>query len=224
MVTERNERFFKILYFAFQSGAQKYGYWQNICCFILVLRAIIYIGMITVIQATNRPDSNSQFVSRHIGQWLSDHYEGETGNVTMVDLPADILSANPYDKDSLPDKLQAVQDRWMIPAEKFIWIIPEYNGSFPGVLKLYIDDLSVRKRDETFKLKKSMLIGIATGRSGNIRGMDHLTGILHHLNSVIYPRLLPISKVNELLDEGGRINHEPTLTVLDNHLQGFISF
>jgi len=180
--------------------------------------------MITVIQATNRPDSNSEFISRHIGQWLTDQYNGESGYVSMVNLPADILSANPYDKESLPEKLQDIQDKWMIPAEKFIWILPEYNGSFPGVLKLYIDALSVRKRDETFKLKKSMLIGIATGRSGNIRGMDHLTGILLHLNSVIYPRLLPISKVNELMDEAGRINHEPTLKVLDGHLQGFLAF
>lgn len=180
--------------------------------------------MITVIQSTNRPDSNSEFVSRHIGQWLGEQYKGDIGLVTMVNLPPEILSSNPYDKEILPEKLRDIQDQWMIPAEKFIWIIPEYNGSFPGVLKLYIDALSVRKREETFRLKKSMLIGIATGRSGNIRGMDHLTGILLHLNSVIYPRLLPISKVNELLDEGGRINHEPTLKVLDNHLQGFLSF
>lgn len=180
--------------------------------------------MITVIQATNRPDSNSEFVSRHIGQMLSDHYKGDISYVTMVGLPPEILSSTPYDEESLPETLKNTQDQFLIPAEKFIWILPEYNGSFPGVLKLYIDALSVRKRDETFAFKKSMLIGIASGRSGNIRGMDHLTGILLHLKSVIYPRLLPISKVSKLLDEGGRINHEPTLKTLEDHLKGFISF
>lgn len=220
----RSTSFLTAFYFLFYQGRKKYGYWQNIWCFILVLARDTYFRMITVIQATNRPDSNSEFVSRHIGQLLGELYKGDIGYVSMVHLPSDILSANPYDLESLPEKLKITQDQWMIPAEKFIWILPEYNGSFPGVLKLYIDALSVRKRDETFKLKKSMLIGIATGRSGNIRGMDHLTGILLHLKSVIYPRLLPISKVSELMDEGGRINHEPTLKTLEDHLKGFISF
>jgi hypothetical protein len=69
-----------------------------------------------------------------------------------------------------------------------------------------------------------MLIGIATGRAGNVRGMDHLSGILMHMKSVIYPRLLPVSKVNELIDDQGRINHDPTIKTLDDHLNGFMAF
>jgi NAD(P)H-dependent FMN reductase len=112
----------------------------------------------------------------------------------------------------------------MIPASKFIWILPEYNGSFPGILKLFIDVLSVRKKEETFSHKKSMLIGIATGRSGNILGMDHFAGILIHLRSLIFPRLLPISRVSDLMDDKGLIIHEPTLRVLKDHLQEFSAF
>jgi chromate reductase, NAD(P)H dehydrogenase (quinone) len=180
--------------------------------------------MITVIQATNRPDSNTEFVSRHIGQLLTGQYQGKVGYISMGDLPPEILLSDSYEESDMPEKLRNIQDEWMVPAEKFIWILPEYNGSFPGILKLFIDALSVRKYDETFRLKKSMLIGIATGRSGNIRGMDHLTGILLHMKSVIYPRLLPISKVSELMDERGRINHAPTLKTLEDHLKGFIAF
>ena len=142
----------------------------------------------------------------------------------MNDMPPEILSAGAYEADQIPEKLKAMQDQYMLPASKFIWILPEYNGSFPGVLKLFIDAISVRKYEETFKLKKSMLIGIATGRAGNIRGLDHLSGILIHMKSIIFPRLLPVSKVNELMDEQGRINHDPTLQTLDEHLSEFISF
>ncbi len=180
--------------------------------------------MITVIQATNRPDSNTEFVSRHIGQLLSSLYEGPIGFVSMGDIQPEILFTGSYEELDMHEKLKQIQDELMVPAEKFIWILPEYNGSFPGILKLYIDALSVRKYNETFKLKKSMLIGIATGRSGNIRGMDHLTGILLHMKSVIYPRLLPISRVSELMDDQGKINHTPTLKTLDDHIKGFISF
>jgi len=180
--------------------------------------------MITVIQATNRPDSNSEFVSRHIGQFLAEYYTGPVGYISMVDMPAEILSSRQYDKEELPLKLKSIQDDWMIPAEKFVWILPEYNGSFPGILKLFIDAVSVRQYAETFNFKKSMLVGIATGRSGNIRGMDHLSGILLHMKSVVYPRLLPISKISELLDENGQIIHAPTLSTLEDHVKGFIAF
>lgn len=182
------------------------------------------IQMITIIQSTNRPDSNSEFVSRHVSRFIGQWYEGEVGYVSMTDLPSAMLHASSYEADKLPQELKEIQDRWLIPAEKFVWILPEYNGSFPGVLKAFIDAISVRQCDETFKLKKSMLIGVATGRSGNIRGMDHLAGILLHMKSVVYPRLLPISLVHDLMDEEGRINHEPTLKTLEDHLTGFVTF
>jgi NAD(P)H-dependent FMN reductase len=180
--------------------------------------------MITVIQATNRPDSNTEFIARHIVQLLEEIYDGQVGYISMVDIPPEILTHGIYEKQDLPEKLVLIQDQLMVPAQKFIWLLPEYNGSFPGILKLFIDAISVRRYDDTFKLKKSMLIGVATGRSGNIRGMDHLAGILIHMKSVVYPRLLPVSKVNELMDNEGRINHAPTLKTLEDHLKGFLHF
>lgn len=180
--------------------------------------------MITVIQATNRPDSNSEFVSRQIDELLKKNSDEEIGHISMTDMPPEILSASSYEPEHIPQALKDMQDQWMIPASRFIWLLPEYNGSFPGVLKLFIDAVSVRKYQETFSHKKSMLIGIATGRAGNLRGMDHLSGILIHMKSIVYPRLLPISRVNELMDEEGRINHGPTLRTLEDHIKGFIDF
>lgn len=180
--------------------------------------------MITVIQATNRPDSNTEFISRHIDQWLKTHYDGPVGHISMADMPAEVLTLSAYEEGRMSEKLKAIQDQLMVPADKFIWLLPEYNGSFPGVVKLFIDAISVRKKETTFKHKKSMLIGIATGRAGNIRGLDHMTSILMHLKSNMFPRLLPISKVSELMDEEGRINHGPTLKALDDHLKEFIAF
>ena len=142
----------------------------------------------------------------------------------MQDLPPEILQVDPYDVAVIPDRLKSIQDQWMIPAEKFIWISPEYNGSYPGVVKLFIDALSVRLYTETFAFKKCALIGITNGRSGNIRGMDHLASVLLHMKCVIYPHLLPISRINELKDERGNIVHGPTLQVLDDQLRGFIAF
>lgn len=180
--------------------------------------------MITVIQATNRPDSNTAYISRHVVQLLTSLYPAQVGYISMVDIPPEILSNQQYALEEISGKISTLQDEYMVPADKFVWILPEYNGSFPGVLKLFIDAISVRKYNETFRYKKSMLIGIATGRSGNIRGMDHLSSILMHMKSVVYPRMLPVSRVSELMDDQGTLNHQPTLQVLEDHLQGFIDF
>jgi NAD(P)H-dependent FMN reductase len=48
----------------------------------------------------------------------------------------------------------------------------------PGSLKLFIDACSVREYKQNFKGKKAALVGIASGRAGNLRGMDHLTGVM----------------------------------------------
>ncbi len=180
--------------------------------------------MITIIQGTNRPDSRTEFICRHVQDLLGAIYEGEVGYVSMADMPFEVFLCDPYAIETLPSRLITIQDRFLIPADKFIWITPEYNGSFPGILKLFIDALSVRHLEETFSQKKSALIGVTTGRSGNIRGLDHLTGILIHMKSVIYPWLLPISRVTELMDSEGKINHEPTLKTLDSHVRGFLKF
>lgn len=180
--------------------------------------------MITIIQGTNRPDSRTEYVSRHLHELISVIYDQPIGYVSMADIPAEVLDCDPYDIDKLPAKLTDIQDALLIPATKFIWITPEYNGSFPGILKLFIDSLSVRHYDQTFPGKKSSLIGITTGRSGNIRGLDHLASVLLHMKGIIYPWLLPISRIGELMDAEGHFTHDPTIEALDRHIRGFINF
>lgn len=180
--------------------------------------------MITIIQATNRPDSNTEYISRHVQDLVSAASSSQVGYVSMQDIPPEILFCDPYEESSMPKKLIAIQDQFMIPASHFIWIIPEYNGSFPGVVKLFIDALSVRSYEETFPFKKSAIIGITSGRSGNIRGMDHLASILMHMKCIIYPKLLPISRILEQIDEQGHLTSDQTIKSLDSHVRGFLSF
>lgn len=180
--------------------------------------------MTTILQATNRQDSNSEFVSRQIRHFLHQAGEDNVEILSMTEVLPKLHVFSDYNEATLSTELIDIQDRRLIPSEKFIWILPEYNGSFPGGIKLFIDVLSVRQREQTWANKKSMLIGLATGRSGNIRGLDHFTSILLHLRCIVYPRLLPISRVEDLMDENGCIIHEPTLRVLSEHLEGFRQF
>jgi chromate reductase, NAD(P)H dehydrogenase (quinone) len=109
----------------------------------------------------------------------------------------------------------------LVPADKFIFISPEYNGSIPGVLKVMIDISDHRK---VWTGKKALLTGISSGRAGNLRGMDHLTGILHYLQVVVHPNKLPISSVDHLMDQDGKLIDEGTLHAVRDQVQQFIKF
>ena len=113
-----------------------------------------------------------------------------------------------------------MEKKWLQPAEKYIFISPEYNGSIPGVLKCLIDVSDSRK---VWKGKKALLTGVSKGRAGNLRGMDHLTSIMHYVGTVVHPNKLPISIVDTLFDDE-EMAHRETLRVINHQLDEFIKF
>jgi len=129
-----------------------------------------------------------------------------------------------YEADTQSPSLARLQDEFMLPAEKFVYIVPEYNGGFPGVLKLFIDACSIRDYKKTFSGKKAALVGIASGRAGNLRGLEHLTGILNHVGTIVLPNRLPISSIEKLMDDQGNITDPGTLKAIDKQLTDFLLF
>lgn len=109
----------------------------------------------------------------------------------------------------------------LLPAKKIIFIAPEYNGSIPGVLKTMLD-LSDYKR--TWEWKKALLVGISTGRSGNVRGLEHLTSILNYMKVIVHPNKLPISSVHKLLNGKHAIEDSETLTAINSQIDEFVKF
>lgn len=109
----------------------------------------------------------------------------------------------------------------LIPSKKFIFIAPEYNGSIPGILKTMLDISDYKK---AWWGKKALLVGISTGRSGNVRGLEHLTSILNYMKVIVHPNKLPISIVDKLIGVPGRIEDPATLLAMRTQVQEFIEF
>lgn len=118
------------------------------------------------------------------------------------------------------DDIIRLENDFLIPATKFIFVVPEYNGSYPGILKLMIDDTDYLK---VWPHKKALLTGIATGRAGNLRGMDHLSDTLQFLKVTVHYNKLPISKIHTLYSEDGLLDDE-TLSAMKEQLHEFILF
>jgi NAD(P)H-dependent FMN reductase len=108
----------------------------------------------------------------------------------------------------------------LIPTKKFIFILPEYNGTFPGVLKAMIDNTDISK---VWYHKKALLTGISSGRAGNLRGIDHLAASLHYLKMNVHYNKLPISLIDKMMDKNDRLNEE-TIKVIIDQLDEFINY
>jgi chromate reductase len=173
--------------------------------------------MITIISSTNRPGSSTLKVAQYYQQEL--RIKGiEAGLLSLTQLPANLLQTDLYGKRS--EEFEPIQEI-MTQTDKFLFVVPEYNGSFPGVLKVFIDACSF---PESFYEKKAALVGISAGKYGNIRGIDHFTGICHYLNLHVMALKIHISSIKKELDENGSFYNADTLHFIDEQIEKFIAF
>lgn len=163
-----------------------------------------------IISGTNRPESNTHQLSLHYQQTLD-----------SFGVKAELLNLTGLDVSCPNEQYKAIEKEYIIPAQKFIFITPEYNGSFPGVLKSLIDISDYRA---CWWNKKALLTGVSTGRAGNLMGMGHLTAVLHNLKMIVHPYQLPVSSIHKLINEEGKITDIPTLKAIHTQVQEFINF
>lgn len=166
--------------------------------------------MYTIISGTNRKDSYTHRVALEYQRFLEE-----------MGIEAGILSLEGVNLLERDAAFEAIENEVIIPTDHYIFIVPEYNGSFPGALKLLFDTARSHK---IWWNKKAMLTGIATGRAGNLRGMDHLASVLNHVKVTVYPIMQPISLIDKMMDEKGRFTDPGTIKVIRQQLEGFLDW
>lgn len=166
--------------------------------------------MLTIISGSNRDDNTTKKVALEYQRFLKEK-----------NIPSRIFSLDVINSTIRNESFIKAEQEMLLPAQKFIIIMPEYNGSYPGILKLMIDNTDIKK---AWANKKVLLTGVSTGRAGNLRGMDHLTGVLLHMQMLVHPNRLPISVVNTLLDEHFQFTDSGTLKAIHTQLDEFINF
>ncbi|TCD10347.1 NADPH-dependent oxidoreductase [Pedobacter frigidisoli] len=173
--------------------------------------------MITIIAATNRPNSNTLKVAKYYQQQLK--IKGIESNLFSLEhLPADVLNTDMFGKRSMA--FQKIQDL-ISETDKFIFVMPEYNGSYPGVLKVLIDACDF---PNSFYDKKAALVGVSSGKYGNIRGVDHFTGVCHYIHLNVLPLRIHIPNIKTELDIEGNLIQEDTIKFTNEQIDKFIRF
>ena len=84
--------------------------------------------MITIISGTNRNDSFTRKVALEYQRFL-----------TELNIESQILSLEEHEAHRRNDAFIKMENGLLKTAERFIFILPEYNGSYPGVLKMMIE-------------------------------------------------------------------------------------
>jgi chromate reductase len=173
--------------------------------------------MITIISSTNRPGSSTLKLARYYQNRLQEKGV-EAGLLSLTELPPNLIETDLYGKRS--KAFEPIQDI-VTQTQKFLFVIPEYNGSFPGVLKVFVDACSF---PESFYDKKVALVGLSSGKYGNIRGLDHFTGVCHYVHLNVLPLKIHIAGIRTELDTNGNLFKEDTLKFTDEQIDKFILF
>jgi NAD(P)H-dependent FMN reductase len=85
-------------------------------------------------------------------------------------------------------------------ADGIIIATPEYNGSYSSTLKAQIDALG---HPSELKDKPVVLIGVASGRAGAIRALEHVRSVCGHLGALALPPGVSVPSVERAFTEDG---------------------
>ncbi|MEJ7609991.1 MAG: NAD(P)H-dependent oxidoreductase [Ferruginibacter sp.] len=166
--------------------------------------------MITIISGTNRKDSYTKKVALEYQRFLAEQA-----------IENKVLALDEYDMHTRDEQFVQTENDFLKAATGFIIILPEYNGSYPGVFKTMIDNTDV---PNVWWHKKVLLTGVSSGRAGNLRGMEHITGSLLHMKMTVHPNRLPLSVVNTLMNEDDIFTDIAAISAIKAQINEFLGF
>ncbi len=173
--------------------------------------------MITIIAGTNRKDSVSLKVAQELANiYLAAGIEHEL--IDLRELPPELYLPESYKEK--PEAFAAYADK-VLQADGLHIVVPEYNGSYPGILKVFIDMLPF---PEAFEDRPAAFVGISAGASGGVRPVEHLQQVFAYRNSHLYPRRVFIPAVYKAIGESGHLADPELQGRLEKQATGFADF
>ena len=174
--------------------------------------------MIEIVVCTNRKASNSEKMANLVLQKMTNE-NAKAQILNLQDLDWSEVSKNQYGSDNTPESFKPFIDR-VNKSEGLYLICPEYNGSFPGVIKTFIDHWSY---PESFEKRAVCFMGLG-GMFGGLRPVEHLQQVFGYRNSFIFPERIFLQNVWSLIDENGEIKDKVIDDLLNTQVHCFIRF
>lgn len=139
-------------------------------------------------------------------------------NIQIADISA-LPLFNQDDEASFPAAAQALKDS-IEAADAIIIATPEYNRSFPGVLKNAIDWASRPWGKNSFAGKPVLTMGVSVGKISTAVAQNHLKQVLTYLDmQVVGQPELYIGPASDVFDGEGNITDASTKELLTKALE-----
>jgi chromate reductase len=173
--------------------------------------------MICIVAGTNRPQSQTL----RIAEIYRDLFLAKGVETTLIDLakmPQEIFHPSSY--QTKPAAFTVLSDL-VLKSQGLFVVTPEYNGSFPGVLKYFIDMLPF---PASFEKRPVAFCGVAAGMWGALRSVEQLEQIFKYRNAFTFSERVFISKVHEKMVQDGQFKDEFLRGLVDSQVTNFIKF
>jgi len=178
----------------------------------------ITIEMIIILSGTSRPGSNSLKIASH----AAEDYQRAGEAVCLLDLNR--LPAEAFLPDSFSEKPESLTRGFtdkVLEADGLVVVVPEYNGSFPGVLKHFVDLLPF---PEAFECLPVAFIGLSAGYYGALRAVEQMQMVFAYRNAHLFNRRVFIPAVHTVLDKQGQIFDGALRERLEAQATGFSAY
>jgi|TARA_R100001163_G_C5066398_1_gene204794 NAD(P)H-dependent FMN reductase len=109
----------------------------------------------------------------------------------------------------------------ILEADGIIFVIPEYNGGFPGILKMFIDYLPF---PGAFEKMPMAFVGEASGAFGALRPVEQFQMIANYRNALQFPERVFIPRVSKEFDPETGLVDDFKQKLLDSQVENFIKF
>jgi len=170
-----------------------------------------------IISATDRPGANALKVARY----LAPKYEELGAKVSIIslrDYPIKDVAGGKYGQQI--NSVDAFNEQ-VLEADALVLIVPEYNGSYPGILKLFIDYLPYPHGLEKIPI---CIVGESSGTFGALRAVEQIQAVFGYRNAYIFPERVFIPRVKQNFDPETGIRDEFQQELLIDQIRNFYIF
>ncbi|MES0491188.1 MAG: NAD(P)H-dependent oxidoreductase [Leptospirales bacterium] len=152
---------------------------------------------ITVVIGTVRPGNYTQKAAAVVVDTLT-----ELEDVTLQVLNLANFTLNMPGGSDAKGTEDAKKIKSMLQASDGVMICtPEYNGSFPAALKLMIENLGF---PSALSQKSVAMVGVAAGKIGAIKSLEHLRSVLCHTGAITLSRVVSIPEIDKVFTKEGK--------------------
>ena len=152
--------------------------------------------------------------------------------VTLIDLkdfPLPLFDQDLEAEQGMPEYGKKLKKHF-IDRDGLLIASPEYNSSFPAVLKNAIDWVSRPAPGEpslvAFRGKVATLMSASPGALGGLRGLVHVRSILGNLGVIVLPDQIAVGQAHEAFNPDGTLKdpkRQAGIAGLGRTLAGFLA-